>query len=441
LIYDGVAFLDFAGPLEALAHAGVMYRVDGKPAFEVFTVAPANHPIALSGLKIVPERTLTDEVRADILIVPGGANEPLISDTAAMSRLAKLAQGAEICMSVCNGAWILGAMGLLDGVEATSTSPEALQRKFPRARVVTGRRCVDAGRVITTPEGLTGVDAALRIIERGLGRDAAEQVAAHLAYPWAPSGAGTAGDAHATGEHTVPDMPEWRRFYLAAVEKLDGTDGVDPSQALRWLRGSFQRGNPRPGDVLSDPALAKLRNEPALRGQLRTLLAEYAREATIQLVAPDEPGEPLIVSGAVRDSAGKPVEGALIQVFHTDQRGYYSELATDEANPRLFGFMKTGPDGRYEFRTIRPGHYPDQSEPVEQHIHVEVTASGYAPKSQRLAFADDPIWKRPALREDPFWSKHMPFPPTWAARVTRAADGVDRCECSITLTRESEAKK
>jgi len=433
LIYDGVAVIDFAGPLDVLAHAGAMYTAkNGKPGFDVFTVAVGPGAVkALTGATIVPERVISDDVKADILIIPGGANQPLMADADAMSRLARLAGGAEIRMSVCNGAWILGALGLLDDVQATATSPEALQRRFPRARVATGRRYVDAGSVITTPEGVTGIDGALRIVERYFGRSAAEQVAAHMGYPWAADGLAA---AHAGQPHTIPDMPPWRRFYLGAIEKL--RDDADPKEAVRWLGGSFERGHERPSQILSDPAFVTLRNDPARRGELRKLLAEHAREHSIQIPAADEPGEPPWVSGTVRDSAGQPIAGALIYVYHTDRRGYYSEGGMDESNPRMFGYMKTGPDGRYDFRTIRPGHYPDQAEPVEQHIHYEVTAPGYLPKTHRLAFSDHPLWSRPGLSDDPFWRKHAPFPPQWTAPVQTATDGVARCECDLTLQRE-----
>ncbi len=437
LVYDGVATIDFAGPLDVLAHAGLMYRSsDGSPGFDVFTIAAKRGPVKpMGGLTILPERVLSDDVRADILILPGGANEPLLADVEAMSRLATLASGAEIRMSVCTGAWILGALGLLDGIEATATSPAALQRRFPRARVVTGRRFVDAGRVITTCEGATGIDGALRIVERCMGLPAAEQVAAHMAYPWTPESGGLAA-AHAAGEHTVPEVPHSHRLYLGAIEKLDGTDDTNPSQALRWLRGSFEAGYERPSAVLSDPAFSPLRNDASHRAQIRELLAAHAREANIQLVPADEPGEPLIVSGTVLDAAGRPVDGALVYVFHTDCSGYYSQGGMDEDNPRLFGYMLTGPDGRYEFRTIRPGHYPDQAEPVEQHIHFEVTAPGYASQGHRLAFSDDPLWDRPGLAGDPFWRRHLPFPPPWAALVTRGAEGIARCECDLRLRNE-----
>jgi protocatechuate 3,4-dioxygenase beta subunit len=156
--------------------------------------------------------------------------------------------------------------------------------------------------------------------------------------------------------------------------------------------------------------------------EYRELLRRHAHESKIVLVAPDEPGETLTVSGVVRDADGKPVAGALIYVFHTDARGYYSTGGMDEDNPRLFGFLNTGADGRYEFRTVRPGGYHDDSE-VDQHVHYFVEAEGYAPRSDRLGFTDDPVWRRHAA------------PQPWARPVTRDAGGMQRCTFDITLQR------
>jgi hypothetical protein len=219
------------------------------------------------------------------------------------------------------------------------------------------------------------------------------------------------------------DVPEWRRSWLAAVDALSKDDG-DRETALAALRTSFERGNPHPSDVLVDPAFARLRDDPASRRALSELLARHAKESTVRLTPADEPGEPLIVTGTVRDRAGKPVPGARLHVFHTDDRGYYSENGMDERNPRLFAHVLTGADGRYELRTIRPGHYAD-TDSIEQHVHYEIEAAGYATGHARLVFADDPVWERHGIA----------VPPD-ASRVSRGSDGVARARLDITLERK-----
>jgi len=176
-----------------------------------------------------------------------------------------------------------------------------------------------------------------------------------------------------------------------------------------------------------------INREESLR--LKQVIRKYTRGASTVLAPPDEPGESLIVSGTVRDTEGKPVADALIYVFHADAKGYYAPArAMDEPNARLFGYMKTGADGRYEFRTIRPGGYPKQ--PIPQHIHMLVTAAGYRDHRCRstcqLVFADDPRmtaeWHK--------WAKEGGNP---VLSVTRDKNGSQRCVYDIVLNRnESE---
>jgi protocatechuate 3,4-dioxygenase beta subunit len=173
-----------------------------------------------------------------------------------------------------------------------------------------------------------------------------------------------------------------------------------------------------------------LSREESLR--LRQVIRQYARRAQTVLAPRGEPGEPMIVSGAVRDEAGKPVAGALIYVFHADAKGHYApDRVMDEPNARLFGYMKTGADGRYEFRTIRPGGYPLQ--PIPQHIHMLVTAAGYRDHACRstcqLVFDDDP-------RMTPAWHQWAKDGGNPVLHVRRDQNGVQRCGYDIVLQKK-----
>jgi protocatechuate 3,4-dioxygenase beta subunit len=88
--------------------------------------------------------------------------------------------------------------------------------------------------------------------------------------------------------------------------------------------------------------------------------------------------EPVIVSGTIYGLDGRtPVEGALLWVYQTDATGIYSPTSGDGYNrfTRIHGQMKTGVDGRYEFRTIRPASYPGRTVPA--HIHASLSAPGF----------------------------------------------------------------
>jgi protocatechuate 3,4-dioxygenase beta subunit len=103
----------------------------------------------------------------------------------------------------------------------------------------------------------------------------------------------------------------------------------------------------------------------------------------------EERGEPLQISGRILQPDGKPAEGIVLFVYHTDATGYYNEK-DDASHPRLKGWMKTGPDGRYEFRTIKPAPYPHRTTPA--HIHAHVYGPQYSERSiEDYWFAGDPF--------------------------------------------------
>lgn len=93
----------------------------------------------------------------------------------------------------------------------------------------------------------------------------------------------------------------------------------------------------------------------------------------IKLVADSEPGEIMIISGTIYLPDGKtPAKGAILSVWQTDAKGYYIEGGggAGELHPRIHGRMKTRADGKYEFRTIRPGQYPSHTSPAHVHGHI-----------------------------------------------------------------------
>ncbi len=393
LVHDGVALLDFAGPLEVLAHAGQMHRIDGRPAFEAFTVAPGPGPVQpQGGPRFLPDRTLFEPLEADILVIPGGADEPLMSDERVMGRLAELARGAELLLSVCNGAFVLGELGLLDGIACTSSSPEALARRFPAARVVGGQRFVDGGSVITTANPATGIDGALRVVERCLGAQAAVDVAGHMDFPWSPAAEALPGHAAAArGVHSVPDMPQWERLYLAAIE--EARDEGTPEDALRWLRRSFEQGCAKPSAALHEPALASLRSDPTLRAELRALLATHARESEIELVSPEEPGRRLDLELELLEADTDARLGERrVYLYQTDDAGDYApevqQAGGGSDNPRLFGFVLTDPEGRARLRTVLPGAYRGTQNP--RHVHVHVARDGGTEYGTGIYFDTEP---------------------------------------------------
>lgn len=102
-----------------------------------------------------------------------------------------------------------------------------------------------------------------------------------------------------------------------------------------------------------------------------------------------EAGDPLSLSGVVRDGSGRPIAGARVQIFHTDAEGYYSEGSMEEDNPRLCGVAVTDSDGSYRFETINPARYATGGGGLP-HIHYSVWVDGAPPRRFLLQLPDPP---------------------------------------------------
>lgn len=112
----------------------------------------------------------------------------------------------------------------------------------------------------------------------------------------------------------------------------------------------------------------------------------------ITIASDKEPGDPLIVSGTIYAPDGRtPMKGISLYVYQTDVTGRYSAGGNgDHRNTRLHGQMRTNGDGRYEFRTIKPGAYPGRKDAA--HIHAYVSGPGYPEYwIDEYLFEDDPL--------------------------------------------------
>lgn len=116
---------------------------------------------------------------------------------------------------------------------------------------------------------------------------------------------------------------------------------------------------------------------------------------TTTIAGPDEPGTRLVVSGRVVRADGRtPAAGVVMYLYHTNASGIYPKRGQEQGNGRRHGYLrswlKTDPNGRYEFRTIRPAAYPGATEPA--HIHVTVKAPGQNERwLDDFVFDDDPL--------------------------------------------------
>jgi putative intracellular protease/amidase len=118
-LFDGCEELDWAGPWEVLSAWALNWPEDDT---EVFTIARAQEPIdCAKGLKVIPEHSWSSSPPIDVLVYPGGrGTRAHIGDEAIDEWLHDLAAGGALMTSVCTGALVYAAAGLLDGRPATT---------------------------------------------------------------------------------------------------------------------------------------------------------------------------------------------------------------------------------------------------------------------------------------------------------------------------------
>ena len=185
LLFEGVQIIDYTGPYEVFGHA---WTPNG-PAFRMYTVAEKSEPITTNmGMSVNPRYTFANAPKPDILILPGGGVPPHLENPAVMAWVKEASKDAEVVLSVCNGAFFLAKAGLLDGLEATTFAGliDGLREAAPKARIVTDKRWVDNGKIITTAGLSSGIDGSLHVIEKLLGRGYAQRAALGMEYNWQP---------------------------------------------------------------------------------------------------------------------------------------------------------------------------------------------------------------------------------------------------------------
>ena len=187
LLFDDAEVLDFCGPFEVFSVAS---NQGDSPAFNVYTVARKSPVTARNGLSVNPDYPLESCPKPHILLVPGGIgtrremeNETLID------WIGQTATNAELVLSVCTGALLLGKAGLLDGLETTThhVAYDLLREIVPTCTVHEDRRFVDNGKFITSAGIAAGIDMSLHVVQRMLGRDVAVATAHHMESPWEPA--------------------------------------------------------------------------------------------------------------------------------------------------------------------------------------------------------------------------------------------------------------
>jgi len=178
VISDGAVVIDFCGPWEVFGNVMIGGNMS---MFKRYTVAETSASITASGgMKIVPNHTIETAPAPKVIVIPAqnGASDAILE------WIRKSSKGADVTMSVCTGAYVLAATGLLAGKAVTThhSSYSDLALKFPDVHVRRGARFVEQGNLASAGGLSSGIDLALRVVERYYGRDAATQTAYDMEY-------------------------------------------------------------------------------------------------------------------------------------------------------------------------------------------------------------------------------------------------------------------
>ena len=184
LLFEGLDQIDLTGPFEVLSRIpNSTYRLYGKTADPVRD---------LKGLRLTPDAAIADAPRLDVLHVPGGfGQEALMEDDEVLGWIRQQAAGARSIFSVCTGALICGAAGLLRGRRATTHWASFHLLPLFGAIPVNERVVLDGNWVFAA--GVTaGIDGALRLAAELRGDDVARAIQLYMVYaPGPPFDSGT----------------------------------------------------------------------------------------------------------------------------------------------------------------------------------------------------------------------------------------------------------
>lgn len=184
LAFRDVQLLDVAGPLQVFATANDLSRRAGRGApYEPVVVADGALAMSSAGLGLATRRLPNPRSPLDTLIVAGGWGVDSACANQALIRWIKVrTKHARRVASVCSGAFLLAAAGLLDGRPAAThwSRCREFAERFPKVRVESDPIFVQAGNIWTSAGITAGIDLALALVEADLGRELALAVARQL---------------------------------------------------------------------------------------------------------------------------------------------------------------------------------------------------------------------------------------------------------------------
>jgi transcriptional regulator GlxA family with amidase domain len=183
LVFNQVELLDFAGPFEVFSVSGSK-NSPTPGSFEVKLIAASEEPVTTQGgMRVLPDFSIDNHPEFEVLLVPGGpGTQKAMGDERVMEWLRNVQPRFAIA-SVSTGALLLAEAGRLDDFTATSRadSIDALAQ-YERVVVQPDRRFIDRGTILTSSGVSAGIDMALHLVERFVGRETALYTTSIMEY-------------------------------------------------------------------------------------------------------------------------------------------------------------------------------------------------------------------------------------------------------------------
>ena len=182
LALDGLAIFEFGVLCEVF---GIDRSADGVPSFDFKVCGPeAGRPLRTSvGATLTPDHGLDALVGADLVAIPAIGGPDYLPE--ALDAVRAAADAGAIILTVCSGAFVAGAAGLLDGRPCTThwMHADELARRYPTAQVDRNVLFVDDGNLITSAGTAAGIDACLHLVRRELGSEVTNKIARRMVVP------------------------------------------------------------------------------------------------------------------------------------------------------------------------------------------------------------------------------------------------------------------
>jgi transcriptional regulator GlxA family with amidase domain len=269
--FNGVVPFDLSVPIEVFGRARL---ADGRPSYRVL-VCGVSRRVDAGTFRLEAPRGLAALRRADTVIVPG-VSDPDLPVSPALIRGLRAAEkrGARIA-SICSGAFVLAATGLLDGKRATThwAAADELKRRHPKIEVDPSVLYVDAGRLLTSAGAAAGLDLCLHLVRQDCGAAVAAETARLSVMPLERAG----GQAQFISQPPPP------------------ADGASLEPVLTWMRANLHRSLPL--DVVARKAAMSRRNfsrrfvEQVGTTPAQWLITARVRRAQQLLETTDHPAE------------------------------------------------------------------------------------------------------------------------------------------------------